>query len=291
MPTLPTPTMRFQRLGQPGAEIPVVSDGTTTWDLRRLTADIDGAFLDADGLARAAEAAGAGDLPTVDPTGMRVGAPIARPTAVICIGMNYAAHARESGSEPPSDIVVFYKHPNTVVGPDDAVIMPPGSTTTDWEVELAAVIGKRASYLSSPAEALDYVAGFTVANDVSEREYQLQRSLGQWSKGKSFATFNPLGPWLVPTESIGDGSGLGIWSTVNGEQRQKSTTSDLIFSVAEIVYRLSQFTVLEPGDLINTGTPEGVGLSGRFPYLAPGDVVELGIDGLGQQRTTVRAAD
>lgn len=288
---MPIQSIRFQRLGQPGAEIPVVSDGTTTWDLRPITADIDGAFLASDGLARAEAAALAGELPTLDPAGMRIGAPIARPTAVICIGMNYAAHARESGSEPPSDIVVFYKHPNTVVGPNDTVLVPPGSTTTDWEVELAAVIGTRARYLSSPEEALAHVAGFAVANDVSEREYQLQRSLGQWSKGKSFETFNPLGPWLVPTAAVGDGSGLGIWSTVNGEQRQRSTTSDLIFGVAEIVYRLSQFTVLEPGDLINTGTPEGVGLSGRFPYLAPGDVVDMGIDGLGEQRTTVRAAD
>ncbi|MFJ8895303.1 fumarylacetoacetate hydrolase family protein [Leifsonia sp. NPDC102414] len=291
MPTLPTQPTRFQRLGQPGAEIPVVSDGTTSWDLRPITADIDGAFLASDGLVRASAAALAGELPTIDPAGMRVGAPISRPTAVICIGMNYAAHARESGAEPPTDIVVFYKHPNTVVGPYDTVLVPPGSTTTDWEVELAAVIGKRARYLSSPEEALECIAGFAVANDVSEREYQLGRSLGQWSKGKSFETFNPLGPWLVPTAAVGDGSGLGIWSTVNGEQRQRSSTSDLIFGVAEIVYRLSRFTVLEPGDLINTGTPEGVGLSGRFPYLAPGDVVELGIDGLGEQRTTVRSAD
>ncbi|WP_271177941.1 fumarylacetoacetate hydrolase family protein [Leifsonia poae] len=283
--------MRFQRLGEPGFEIPVVSDGETSWDLRPLTADIDGAFLAADGLAAAERAALAGELPVIDSTGMRIGAPIARPSAVICIGMNYAAHARESGSEPPTDIVVFYKHPNTVVGPNDTVLVPPGSVTTDWEVELAAVIGRRARYLASPAEALAHIAGFTVANDVSEREYQLQRSLGQWSKGKSFETFNPLGPWLVPTAQVGDGSGLGIWSRVNGEPRQSSTTSDLIFGVAEIVYRLSQFMVLEPGDLINTGTPEGVGLSGRFPYLAPGDVVELGIDGLGEQRTTVRAAD
>ncbi|GAA1446000.1 fumarylacetoacetate hydrolase family protein [Leifsonia poae] len=288
---MPTHPMRFQRLGEPGFEIPVVSDGETSWDLRPLTADIDGAFLAADGLAAAERAALAGELPVIDSTGMRIGAPIARPSAVICIGMNYAAHARESGSEPPTDIVVFYKHPNTVVGPNDTVLVPPGSVTTDWEVELAAVIGRRARYLASPAEALAHIAGFTVANDVSEREYQLQRSLGQWSKGKSFETFNPLGPWLVPTAQVGDGSGLGIWSRVNGEPRQSSTTSDLIFGVAEIVYRLSQFMVLEPGDLINTGTPEGVGLSGRFPYLAPGDVVELGIDGLGEQRTTVRAAD
>jgi 2-keto-4-pentenoate hydratase/2-oxohepta-3-ene-1,7-dioic acid hydratase in catechol pathway len=282
--------MRFMRLGEPGAEIPVVTDGTTTWDLRPLTADIDGAFLADDGLTRAEAAAGAGDLPELDPAGLRIGAPIARPQAVICIGMNYAAHARESGSEPPTDIVVFYKHPNTVVGPNDDILLPPGSTTTDWEVELAVVIGKRARYLDSPEQAIDHIAGFAVANDVSEREYQLQRSLGQWSKGKSFETFNPLGPWLVPAAEVGDGSGLGIRSRVNGESRQDSNTSDLIFNVAEIVYRLSRFTVLEPGDLINTGTPEGVGLSGRFPYLAAGDEVEVEVDGLGAQRSTVRPA-
>jgi 2,4-diketo-3-deoxy-L-fuconate hydrolase len=282
--------MRFMRLGEPGAEIPVATDGERTWDLRSLTPDLDGAFLASGGLERATAAAEAGGLPEFDGHRMRVGAPIARPTAVICIGMNYAAHARESGSEPPSDIVVFYKHPNTVVGPNDDILLPPGSTTTDWEVELAAVIGTRARYLSSPEEALRHIAGFAVSNDVSEREYQLQRSGGQWSKGKSFETFNPLGPWLVPAAEVGDGSGLGIRSFVNGDARQDSTTSDLIFGVAEIVYRLSQFTVLEPGDLINTGTPEGVGLSGRFPYLQPGDVVKIGIDGLGEQRATVRAA-
>ena len=282
--------MRFMRLGEPGAEIPAVSDGTTTWDLRPLTADIDGAFLAADGLRRAEAAAAEGGLPVLDAHGLRIGAPIARPPAVICIGMNYAAHARESGSEPPTDFVVFYKLPNTVVGPHDDILLPPGSTTTDWEVELAAVIGRRARYLSSPEEALGCIAGFAVANDVSEREYQLERSLGQWSKGKSFETFNPLGPWLVPAAEVGDGSGLRLHSAVNGETRQDSTTSDLIFSVAEIIHRLSQFTVLEPGDLINTGTPEGVGLSGRFPYLHAGDTVEVGIEGLGEQRSTVRPA-
>lgn len=282
--------MRFMRLGPTGAEIPAVSDGLTTWDLRPLTTDIDGAFLAAEGLALAAAAAAAGELPELDASGLRIGAPIARPSAVICIGMNYAAHARESGSEPPTDIVVFYKHPNTVVGPNDDILLPPESTTTDWEVELAAVIGTRARYLDSPEEALAHIAGFAVSNDVSEREYQLQRSLGQWSKGKSFETFNPLGPWLVPTADVGDGSGLGIRSLVNGESRQDSSTSDLIFGIAEIVYRLSRFTVLEPGDLINTGTPEGVGLSGRFPYLGAGDTVQAEIDGLGAQRSTVRPA-
>ena len=282
--------MRFLRIGAAGTEIPIVTDGETSWSLLPLTSDIDGEFLASDGLARAEAAALAGELPPVDTTGARIGPPIARPQAVICIGMNYAAHARESGSEPPSDIVVFYKHPNTIVGPNDDILLPPGSTTTDWEVELAVVIGRRARYLSSREAALGHIAGFTVANDISERDYQLQRSLGQWSKGKSFETFNPLGPWLVPLPEVGDGSGLRIWSTVNGEPRQDSSTSDLIFGVAEIIYRLSQFTVLEPGDLVNTGTPEGVGLSGRFPYLAIGDEVSIGIDGLGEQTSRIRPA-
>ncbi|MFF1876662.1 fumarylacetoacetate hydrolase family protein [Leifsonia sp. NPDC058230] len=282
--------MRFMRLGEPGAEVPVVSDGDVVWDLRSLTADLDGAFFASGGLERAEVAAAAGELAGFDGSGMRVGAPIARPAAVICIGMNYAAHARESGSQPPSDIVVFYKHPNTVIGPYDDIMIPPGSATTDWEVELAVVIGRRARYLASPEEALAHIAGYTIANDVSERDYQLERSGGQWSKGKSFETFNPLGPWLLPAGQVGDGSGLRLWSTVNGQPRQDSTTSDLIFNVAQIVYRLSQFTVLEPGDLINTGTPEGVALSGRFPYLENGDIVELGIDRLGEQRATMRAA-
>jgi 2-keto-4-pentenoate hydratase/2-oxohepta-3-ene-1,7-dioic acid hydratase in catechol pathway len=275
-------------LGPRGAEIPVVADATTTWDLRPVTQDIDGAFLADDGLARAERAAASGMLPMLDPAGLRVGAPLAPPTAVVCVGMNYAAHARESGANPPGDIVVFYKHPNTVVGPHDDILLPPGSSTTDWEVELCVVIGKRTRYLSSPEAALEHIAGYAVANDVSEREYQLDRSLGQWSKGKSFETFNPVGPSLVPATELGDGSGLRIWSRVNGAPRQESTTSDMLFGVAEIVFRLSQFTVLEPGDLINTGTPEGVGLSGRFPYLSTGDSVEVGIENLGSHRNFVR---
>jgi len=280
------------RLGPIGAERPaVLDDDDVLHDLSALTADIDGAFLASGGLAAAARALEAGQLPVLndpaDGSGLRVGAPIARPTAVICIGMNYAAHAAESGSAPPTRTVIFFKHPNTVVGPFDAVLLPPGSTKTDWEVELAVVIGTRARYLVSPADALAHVAGFTVSNDVSEREYQLEISGGQWSKGKSSETFNPVGPWLVPASEVGDGSGLALRSYVNAEPRQDSTTSDLIFSVAQIVYDLSQYMVLEPGDLINTGTPQGVALSGRFPYLASGDVVECEIYGLGRQRQVV----
>ena len=284
--------LKFIRLGPAGSERPAVIDEQgSVRDLTGLTADIDGAFLAAGGLEAAAQALAAGSLPALDDpgdgSGLRLGAPIARPTAVICIGMNYAAHAAESGSAPPTRTVIFFKHPNTVVGAYDDVLLPPGSTKTDWEVELAVVIGTRARYLASPAEALAHVAGFAISNDVSEREYQLEISGGQWSKGKSSETFNPLGPWLVPAAQVGDGSGLRLRSFVNGESRQDSTTSDLIFEVAQLVYDLSQYLVLEPGDLINTGTPQGVALSGRFPYLGAGDVMELEIDGLGRQRQTV----
>ena len=281
--------LKFLRIGEAGAERPAaLDDDGVLWDLSPLTPDIDGEFLASGGLDAAAGAVSAGGLPIIDDpadgTGLRIGAPVARPQAVICIGMNYAAHAAESGSPPPTRTVIFFKHPNTVVGPFDEVLIPPGSTKTDWEVELAVVIGVRARYLSSPAEALAHVAGFAVSNDVSEREYQIEISGGQWSKGKSSETFNPLGPWMVRPSEIGDGSGLRLRSFVNGKARQDSSTSDLIFNVARVVYELSQYMVLEPGDLINTGTPQGVALSGRFPYLRPGDVVECEVDGLGRQR-------
>ena len=281
--------LKFLRIGEIGAERPAALDEDgALWDLSPLASDIDGDFLASGGLDAAADAVTVGGLSVIDDpadgTGLRIGAPVARPQAVICIGMNYAAHAAESGSAPPTRTVVFFKHPNTVVGPCDEVLIPPGSTKTDWEVELAAVVGTRARYLASPAEALAHVAGFAVSNDVSEREYQIEISGGQWSKGKSSETFNPLGPWLVRPSDIGDGSGLRLRSFVNGDPRQDSTTSDLIFDVAQVVYELSQYMVLEPGDIINTGTPQGVALSGRFPYLVPGDVVECEVDGLGRQR-------
>ena len=281
--------LKFLRIGEAGAERPAaLDDDGVLWDLSPLTPDIDGEFLASGGLDAAAGAVSAGGLPIIDDpadgTGVRIGAPVARPQAVICIGMNYAAHAAESGSQPPTRTVIFFKHPNTVVGPFDEVLIPPGSTKTDWEVELAVVIGVRARYLSSPTEAMAHVAGFAVSNDVSEREYQIEISGGQWSKGKSSETFNPLGPWMVRPSEIGDGSGLRLRSFVNGKPRQDSSTSDLIFNVAQVVYELSQYMVLEPGDLINTGTPQGVALSGRFPYLRPGDVVECEVDGLGRQR-------
>ena len=205
------------------------------------------------------------------------------PVSSRCIGMNYAAHAAESGAEPPVDPVLFLKTPSSVVGPYDDVQIPRGSTATDWEVELGIVIGRRALYLESPDEALDHVAGFVLANDVSERTFQLKISGGQWSKGKIAPGFSPVGPWLVTPDEV-EHQALRLRSWVNGEPRQDSSTADQIFDVATIVHHLSQYTELEPGDLVLTGTPEGVAMSGRFPYLAEGDVVELEIDGLGRQR-------
>jgi 2-keto-4-pentenoate hydratase/2-oxohepta-3-ene-1,7-dioic acid hydratase in catechol pathway len=279
------------RLGAVGEERPYVraADGTVH-DLSSVTADIDGAFLASDGIARARAALESGSLPAVDVKGLRVGAPVARPGAVVCIGQNYAAHAAESGAEPPKQPIVFFKHPNTVVGPYDEVLVPRGSSKTDWEVELAVVIGKQARYVDSDAEALACVAGYAVSNDVSERDFQIEQSGGQWSKGKCCETFNPLGPALVPADEVGDPQSLDLKSWVNGEPRQDSNTRDMIFTVAALIRDLSQYMVLSPGDIVNTGTPEGVALSGRFPYLAPGDTMELEIQGLGRQQQTLGKA-
>jgi 2-keto-4-pentenoate hydratase/2-oxohepta-3-ene-1,7-dioic acid hydratase in catechol pathway len=278
------------RLGAVGEERPYVraADGTVH-DLSPLTADIDGAFLAADGIARTRAALDAGELPVADTEGLRVGAPIARPGAVVCIGQNYAAHAAESGAEPPKQPIVFFKHPNTVVGPYDEVLVPRGSAKTDWEVELAVIIGKQARYVDTDEEALACVAGYAVSNDVSERAFQIEQSGGQWSKGKCCETFNPLGPALVPADEV-DPTSLNLRSWVNGEPRQDSNTQDMIFGVAALIRDLSQYMVLSPGDIVNTGTPEGVALSGRFPYLSPGDTMEMEIEGLGKQKQTLGKA-
>jgi 2-keto-4-pentenoate hydratase/2-oxohepta-3-ene-1,7-dioic acid hydratase in catechol pathway len=279
------------RVGAPGAEIPVVlAPDSRHHDMRPVTADIDGAFWSTEGPERVRAALRAGRLPVISTDGLRVGAPVARPGVVLCVGMNYAAHAAETGAAPPEHPVVFYKAPNTVAGPYDEVLNPRGAAKLDWEVELAVVVGKRARYLESPDQARDHIAGYAVSNDVSERAFQLETSGGQWSKGKSCETFNPLGPWLVTADEAGDPHDLGLRSWVNGEPRQDSGTKDMIFPVADLIYRLSQVTVLDPGDVINTGTPEGVALSGRFPYLAAGDVIELEIDCLGRQRQRVGQA-
>ncbi len=280
--------MKFVRIGAVGQERPAILVDGVHLDIGAFTNDIDGAFLESSGPAavRAALAAGtlaplAGD--GIPAGGARIGSPIARPSAVICIGMNYAAHAAESGSLPPAVPIMFLKTPNTVTGPNDEVAIPRRSTKTDWEVELGIVISQRASYLDSAADSIDHIAGFVVANDLSEREFQLEASGGQWSKGKSAPGFNPTGPWLVTPDEV-DYTNLRLRSWVNGEPRQDSTTADLIFDVDFIIWHLSQYLTLEPGDLVLTGTPAGVALSGRFPYLKAGDVCEVEIDGLGRQR-------
>ena len=277
--------MELRRLGPLGAEKPALVGDGVTYRLESLTDDITGACRAEGGIETAAAALAAGDLPVWEGAeSERIGAPIARPEAVICIGQNYAEHAAESGAEPPSTPIVFFKHPNTVVGPNDEVPIPPRATKVDWEVELGVVIGRRASYLKDEQEALDVIAGYVTSHDVSERDFQIAESGGQWSKGKCAENFNPVGPSLVPAAEI-EPQALRLWSSVNGEARQDSTTSDMIFTVAQLVHHLSQYMVLSPGDLINTGTPQGVALSGRFPYLTDGDVVEMGIEGLGEQRS------
>ncbi|MGH3741224.1 MAG: fumarylacetoacetate hydrolase family protein [Micromonosporaceae bacterium] len=283
--------MHIERRGPRGAERPIaVDEHGTSYDLSPLCADIDGAFLASDGVARARDALQTGALTQVDVSGERWGAPVAVPGAVICVGQNYAAHAAESGDDPPTEPIIFLKHPNTVVGPHDDVVLPPGSKALDWEVELAVVIGARARRLPDLAAAAACIAGYTISNDVSERTFQIERSGGQWSKGKCCETFNPMGPALAPADEVGDPQSLRLRSWVGDEPRQDSSTADMIFSVAELVLHLSHFMVLDPGDVINTGTPQGVALSGRFPYLAEGDVVRLSITGLGEQRQRVVAA-
>ncbi|GAB1818773.1 fumarylacetoacetate hydrolase family protein [Herbidospora sp. RD11066] len=276
--------MKLCRVGRPGEEKPCVIDSAgRVLDLSSLTADIDGAFLSGGGVERVRAALAAGALPEVGAY-ERVGAPVARPGKVVCIGLNYSDHAEETGAAIPAEPVVFLKAPGTVVGPDDEVLVPRGSVKTDYEVELAVVIGATARYLSSPQEAAGVIAGYAVANDVSEREFQLERG-GQWDKGKSCETFNPLGPWLVTPDEVGDPQDLGLRLWVNGEPRQNGGTKNQIFGVHHVIWYLSRFMVLEPGDVVNTGTPAGVAL-GRGPqaYLRAGDVVEVEIDGLGRQR-------
>jgi len=277
--------MRIARLGTPGTEIPVIVQNENYYDLRSVTADIDGAFLAGDGLARAAAALAAGSLPMLDGAAdLRVAAPIVQPTKIVCVGLNYRDHAEETGAAIPAEPVLFMKDPSTLGGAFDEVLIPRKSLKTDWEVELGIVIGTDARYLDSPADAAAHIAGYALSHDVSEREFQLERG-GQWDKGKSCETFNPLGPWLVTPDEVGDVSALGMRLSVNGVQRQNGSTATMIFDVPYIVWYLSQFMVLRAGDLINTGTPAGValGIEGN-PYLRAGDVVELEIDRLGTAR-------
>jgi len=282
--------MYLMRIGPAGSEKPVVRiDDTHYVDVSDVAGDFNEAFFARDGIAGlssvVSERVAAGQLSEL--AGERIGAPIARPHQILCIGLNYSDHAAETGAAVPEEPILFTKSPNTLIGPYDDVRIPRGSTKPDWEVELGIVIGRRTSYLDSVEEAHQAIAGFTVVNDVSERHFQTERG-GQWSKGKSAETFNPAGPWLVTPDEIDNVLDLGMWLDVSGVRRQNGSTSTMIFDPYFIVHYLSQFLVLEPGDLINTGTPPGVGMGLKPPvWLQPGDVMELGIDGLGSQRQNV----
>jgi 2-keto-4-pentenoate hydratase/2-oxohepta-3-ene-1,7-dioic acid hydratase in catechol pathway len=283
--------MKLIRFGEPGREKPGVQlpDGTRL-DASAATRDFDEAFFAGDGLRTLNDwlAGGAERAPRI-PAGVRLGPPIARPSKIVCIGLNFRDHAAESGMDLPAEPVLFFKSTSSLAGPNDAVIIPKGASKLDWEVELALVIGRRAAHVD-PTDAISHVAGFVLHNDYSERAFQLERG-GQWVKGKSADTFAPMGPWLATLDEIPDPQQLAMWLTVNGETRQKSTTANMVVNVFSLVSYISQFMTLLPGDVITTGTPAGVGL-GMKPeprYLRPGDVVELGIDGLGSARQTVMA--
>jgi len=282
--------MKLIRFGPPGAERP----GVQLPDGRRIDAsafgeDYDERFFGGDGLSRLARwVSSEGTNAPVVASDVRLGAPIARPSKIICVGLNYRDHAKESGMAEPAEPVLFFKSTTAIVGPNDDVIIPKGSTKTDWEVELAVVVGKRASYVSE-ADAPKHIAGYVLHNDYSERVFQLERG-GQWVKGKSCDTFAPLGPFIATFDEIGDVHDLKLWLTVNGERKQDGSTRDLVFGVPMLVSYISQFMTLLPGDVISTGTPAGVAM-GHMPvrFLQPGDVVELGIDGLGSSRQRLRA--
>lgn len=279
--------MKLIRFGQPGYEKAGIVDGNgTIRDASGVIGDITPSTIAAGALQRLAGIDPA-TLPQA-PDGVRIGACVGHVRNFIAIGLNYADHAAETGAPIPAEPIVFNKAPSCIVGPNDDVILPRGSLKTDWEVELAIVIGERASYVGAN-EALDYVAGYAVCNDLSEREYQLERG-GTWTKGKGCPTFGPLGPWLVTKDEIADVQNLDMWLDVNGERMQAGSTKTMIFNCAKIVSYVSHFMILEPGDVITTGTPPGVGM-GMKPqrYLKAGDTVTLGIQGLGEQRQTVHA--
>jgi 2-keto-4-pentenoate hydratase/2-oxohepta-3-ene-1,7-dioic acid hydratase in catechol pathway len=280
--------MKLARLGNFGSEKPaiVISDTEAVF-VDDVVADFNRETL-SNGALNKLKNLDLTNRPKVKISDYRLGSPVARPTKAICVGLNYAKHAKESGAEVPKEPVIFMKAPDTVVGGFDDIVIPPNSVKTDYEVEICVVIGKDALYLDSPAKAKEYILGYTISQDVSERHWQIERS-GQWMKGKSFPTFNPVGPWIVTADEF-DPNDVRLWTTVDGEKRQDSKTSDLIFGIDHCVWYISQFMELKAGDIINTGTPEGVGM-GYKPekYLKPGQVVETGIDGIGTIKSNVVA--
>jgi 2,4-diketo-3-deoxy-L-fuconate hydrolase len=281
--------MKLIRHGRPDQEQPGIILRDQQFDVSAFGEDYNEAFFASGGLARLGEfvQANEGRLPQLA-EGTRLGSPVARPSKILCVGLNYVDHARETGATPPPEPVLFMKSSTALVGPNDDIIIPRNSTKTDWEVELAVVIGKKASYVEE-ADAHNYIAGYALHNDVSEREFQLERS-GTWDKGKGCDTFAPVGPFLATPDEIADVDNLQLWLTVNGQPMQDGTTANLIFRIPFLISYISQFMTLLPGDIISTGTPAGVGLGMNPPvYLKPGDVVELGIDGLGTSRQVLKA--
>lgn len=282
--------MKLIRFGAPGKEKPGIElDEGTRLDVSAFGKDYDEEFFGEDGISELKKwfAENSAQCPIID-SETRLGPPLVRPSKLICVGLNYAKHAKESGMAIPKEPVLFFKATSAIVGPNDDVIIPKGSTKTDWEVELAVVIGNKASYVSEE-NAMDHVAGYVLHNDYSEREFQLERE-GQWVKGKSCDTFAPLGPFMATKDEIADPHNLDLWLTLNGDTMQHSNTSDFVFDIPKLVSYISQFMTLLPGDIISTGTPFGVGLGLNPPsYLKPGDVVALGIDGLGSAKQHIKA--
>ena len=281
--------MKLARLGNFGSEKPaIVISETEAVFVDDVVADFNRETL-SNGALDKLKKLDLTNRPKVKISDYRLGSPVARPTKAICVGLNYAKHAKESGAELPKEPVIFMKAPDTVVGGFDDIVIPPNSVKTDYEVEICVVIGKDALYLESPAKAKEHILGYTISQDVSERHWQIERS-GQWVKGKSFPTFNPVGPWIVTADEF-DPSDVRLWSTVDGEKRQDSRTSDMVFGIDHCVWYISQFMELKAGDIINTGTPAGVGM-GHKPekYLKPGQVVETGIDGIGTIKSNVVAS-
>lgn len=281
--------MKLIRWGAEGQEKTGVIINELKYDTSAFGEDYNEQFFEKDGLKRltAFLAQQEGKLPEI-PAGVRLGSPVARPSKILCIGLNYADHAKETNAPLPPEPIIFMKSTTALVGPFDAIIIPKNSVKTDWEVELAIVIGKKASYIDE-AEALNYVAGYALHNDVSEREFQIERG-GTWDKGKGCDTFAPVGPFLATPDELGDLNQLRLWLTVNGKTMQDGNTANFIFNIPFLISYISQFMTLLPGDIVSTGTPAGVGLGFKPPvYLKEGDVVELGIDGLGTSRQVVKA--
>ena len=280
--------LKLARLGKIGSEKPAI-----------IVSDIQAVFVDdviadfnretlSSGAIEKLKKLDLTNRPKVNIADYRLGSPVARPTKAICVGLNYAKHAKEAGAEPPQEPVIFMKAPDTVVGGFDDIVIPPNSVKTDYEVELCVVIGKDALYLESPAKAKEHILGYTISQDISERHWQIERS-GQWMKGKSFPSFNPIGPWIVTADDFNPHD-VRLWTTVDGEKRQDSRTSDLIFGIDHCIWYISQFMELKAGDIVNTGTPEGVGMGFKpEKYLTAGQVVETGIDGLGTIKSNVVA--